>query len=83
MHRLLACLLLVGLAGPAAACINDLELPAHEREFRSDYRGPASPPPVPSTDASSPSGNLLLTAMGTALLAGAIVVGWTGGKRKG
>src|SRR5438105_474007 len=33
MRRLLACLALVALAGPALACVNDMELPAEEREF--------------------------------------------------
>lgn len=38
MRRLLVCLALALFAAPAAACINDGELPGHEREFRSQYR---------------------------------------------
>jgi len=43
MGRTLAFLALLGLAAPAVAlaCMNDKELPQHEREFRSQYRGPA------------------------------------------
>ncbi len=37
MGRFLVCLALAGLARPAAACLNDNELPEHEREFRSQY----------------------------------------------
>lgn len=40
MGRTLALVALLGLAAPAAACINDKELPQHEREFRSQYKGP-------------------------------------------
>jgi hypothetical protein len=74
MRRLLACLALAVLAGPAAACLNDNELPTHEREFRSHYRGPASPP---STDA-EPSGRPLLFGAGGVLLIGAFALGSTG-----
>jgi hypothetical protein len=51
MRRPLALLALVlaGLAGPAAACINDDELPSHEREFRSQYSVLASLDSTPST----------------------------------
>ncbi|MDB5312010.1 MAG: hypothetical protein JWO38_6212 [Gemmataceae bacterium] len=47
MYRLLACLAVTAFAGPATACLNDLELPTHEREFRSQYKSPAAPPQVP------------------------------------
>ncbi len=83
MCRRLACLTLVLLAGPVAACINDIELPTHEREFRSQYRGPASPPPAPPTGPTAPLGHPLLTGAGAALLAGAVAVAWTGGTRRG
>jgi hypothetical protein len=51
MTRLLACgFALAMLAGQASACLNDKELPSHEREFRSNYNRkltptPATPPP--------------------------------------
>lgn len=37
MRALIACLAVTAAAGPAAACLNDAELPSHEREFRSQY----------------------------------------------
>ena len=46
MTRLLACgFALAVLAGQASACLNDKELPGHEREFRSNYNGHPTPPP--------------------------------------
>ena len=48
MNRLLACLTLVILAAPVAACGNDSELPNHEREFRSSYKGESTPTSIPS-----------------------------------
>ena len=79
MCRLLACLAIVWFACPAAACINDLELPAHEREFRSGYRGPASPPSPPSAE---PTDHRLLLGAGAAMLAGAAALALTGGRRR-
>jgi hypothetical protein len=68
MARLLAGLVVLGFAAPAAACINDEESPKHEQEFRSQY------PPVvdgefPYEDAlkSSPGSGYLLGG-GSALL---------------
>jgi hypothetical protein len=72
MRCLFACLAMIGLAGPAAACINDVELPNHEREFRSQYRGPDSQPP--STEQPSPVKDWLLLGFGGALLVGAMIV---------
>jgi hypothetical protein len=43
MHRLLALLAVVLAASPALACINDSELPGHEREFRSSYQADRKP----------------------------------------
>ena len=43
MLRLLACLAVACCVGPASACINEVELPGHEREFRSQYRRQAAP----------------------------------------
>lgn len=37
---------LATLASPASACLNDKELPRHEREFRSNYNEHPTPPPV-------------------------------------
>jgi hypothetical protein len=45
---LLACFSLTLLAGTVAACINDVELPQYEREFRSQYQIPAAPSAVPT-----------------------------------
>jgi hypothetical protein len=81
MYRLLACLVLAVFAGPAAACINDTELPGHEREFRSHYLGPAVTPPPPSTSAEPPDYQLMYGG-GVALLVGAAVVALTGGGRR-
>jgi hypothetical protein len=69
MLRLVACLVLAWCACPAAACLNDNELPGHEREFRSQYRRQASPPP--STDAPVPPGYRVLLGGGGVLLVGA------------
>ena len=49
MFRSLAALLGVLLvAGMASACLNDSELPGHEREFRSSYNRQAPEPPPES-----------------------------------
>jgi hypothetical protein len=49
VRRLLTMTALVAFAGPAAACINDSELPGHEREFRSSYQQSDYRPPEPPT----------------------------------
>jgi hypothetical protein len=69
VYRLLAVLALAAFAGPAAACINDGELPNHEREFRSQYRG--SPPPVTSPEPSGRPSNGVLIGAGVSLLVAA------------
>jgi hypothetical protein len=44
MRRLFASLAAVAVFGtPAVACINDSELPGHEREFRSSYQADRKP----------------------------------------
>jgi hypothetical protein len=43
MRRLFALLALVVATTPAFACINDSELPGHEREFRSSYQADRKP----------------------------------------
>ncbi len=65
---LLTCIVLSALAGNSPACINDVELPQHEREFRSQYQTEVfdSPPPVPPsalrTTGLFVGGGVLLTA---------------------
>ena len=71
MRRLLALLVLAGFAGPAAACINDNELPKYEREFRSQYRGQEGPPATPS---SGTPYEYILLGTGGALMMGATVI---------
>ncbi len=71
MKRLLVCLALAIFAGPAAACINDAELPTHEREFRSSYK--SSPAPTPASTMPS-----LMGWAGAALLVGAAAVAYRG-----
>ena len=58
------------LCGAASACLNDSELPGHEREFRSSYK--RETPSEPRYE-SQPSSNtpLVLYGTGGALLAGA------------
>jgi hypothetical protein len=75
MSRLLTCLVLVFGAAPATACINDVELPNHEREFRSQYRsGPADPQPVASPEPTGRPSARLLMGTGAVLLAAAAAV---------
>jgi hypothetical protein len=50
MRRLFACIVaVVVLSAPAGACLNDSELPSHEREFRSSYQNGHSPSVSPSS----------------------------------
>ncbi len=70
MRRFLACFALIVLASPAVACLNDIELPSHEREFRSQYK--RSTPPAPTAEPAYPSGSSLLFGGGTLLLIGAV-----------
>ena len=76
MGRLIVCFAL--LASPAAACINDDELPTHEREFRSQYHELARP----STAPANPFGSGLLLGTGAALLTGAAAVALFGGRSR-
>jgi hypothetical protein len=78
MRRLLVCLALALFAAPAAACINDSELPSHEREFKSQYRGTGYSPVAP-TD--SPAQNIMIGGGGV-LLGGAAAMVVTGGRRR-
>ena len=75
MSRLFACLVLVGLASPAMACINDNELPTHEREFRSQYGELVS---RPHSSSPRPLRHELVLGAGSGLLAGAFVLALVG-----
>jgi hypothetical protein len=79
MARFIVCVAALALARPATACLNDNELPAHEREFRSEYvRGfiaPAATPRAPSF--------WLPAGIGTALLIGACAFAARAGRAKG
>jgi hypothetical protein len=79
MRRLLLCLALVAIADRAVACINDNELPSHEREFRSEYLVAAAPVREPSVRTSRPRTELV-TAAGAAMLASAVVLAWVGSR---
>ena len=54
MRRLLTAAALTVFAAPAVACINDSELPGHEREFRSSYQHSDYRPPSPPAESSRP-----------------------------
>ncbi|WP_406694464.1 hypothetical protein V5E97_25655 [Singulisphaera sp. Ch08] len=84
MRFTLALMIFAGFAVPAVACINDSELPNHEREFRSNYGEPTSPasptppPPPPRTvDLLEFAGHPMLLGTGAALLTGAVLVTMT------
>jgi len=70
MRHLLAALVLAAFAAPAFACLNDVELPSHEREFRSQYRGSEGPPTPPSESSNS----WLIYAASGVMLGGAAVL---------
>ncbi len=81
MGRLLACSFALALiASPAVGCLNDSELPAHEREFRSQYARATAPPPGPS--AGSPA-RWPLVAGGFALLGSAAALTLIGRRSRG
>jgi hypothetical protein len=82
MCRLLGCFTLLLSAGPAFACINDMELPAHEREFRSQYRGQADAPSPPSPPPAETPSHRLLLGTGAAMLTGAVALVLTARERK-
>ncbi|SIO28244.1 hypothetical protein SAMN05444166_3467 [Singulisphaera sp. GP187] len=76
MRLALALIMLAGFVAPAAACLNDRELPQHEREFRSNYGEPTSPTPAPpkSLDLAGFPAHPMLLGTGAALLTGAFFV---------
>jgi hypothetical protein len=69
MRHFLAALILGVFAAPAFACLNDQELPSHEREFRSQYRG--SEPPTASSESTK---HYLAYGLGGAMLVGAVAM---------
>jgi hypothetical protein len=75
MRTPLACFAAAALAGPAAACLNDKELPTHEREFRSNYHGPDRP------SESIPPSALPSVVGGAALLLGVVMALYVGRSR--
>ncbi len=83
MRRLSACGLALALcAGPASACINDVELPNHEREFRSQYRDRTAPAPAPEPEYAPPN-YVPVAGAGLALLVGGTVLALFGGRSRG
>jgi hypothetical protein len=70
MRLFAVCVVLAALASPAAACINDIESPSHEREFRSRY-GNGTAPSAPS--GYPPTIPFLLSAGAGLLMTGAII----------
>jgi hypothetical protein len=81
MRRLLLCLALVLSAAPAAACINDGELPSHEREFRSQYNnGPVVMVPK-ARSGWAVGGYSALLGGGAMLAVGATVLAVRGARR--
>jgi hypothetical protein len=79
MIRRMVCLALLAFPLPAIACMNDDELPAHEREFRSQYVDATPVEPGPSL---VPVSSRVLIAGGLALLAGAAVVTFSRGRTR-
>lgn len=74
LHGLLLCVVLVGLSGPAMACLNDNETSTHEREFRSQYGGLASLRSVSMDEFADqhPVSHSVLIGGGSLLLIGAL-----------
>ena len=72
VRRLLTAAALAVFPAPAVACINDSELPGHEREFRSSYQQSDYQPPSPPAESSRPyvlgGAGLVLAAVGVGLV---------------
>jgi hypothetical protein len=67
MRRLFAAIAVLATASaPAVACINDSELPGHEREFRSSYQN-GRPPASTSSAGWQAHAPTVLYAAGAAL----------------
>ncbi|HKA07137.1 MAG TPA: hypothetical protein VKD71_07750 [Gemmataceae bacterium] len=72
MRILISAALVLALATPALACINDSELISHEREFRSQYQESNYQPPQPEQVSSARpyilgSTGMLMTLVGAGL----------------
>lgn len=74
LHGMLLCAVLLGLGGPAAACMNDNESTEHEREFRSQYAGFAGLPSVDRVAYRRSVDHQLLIGAGAVLLIGAFTL---------
>lgn len=70
MRRLLTALIFAITAAPAIACINDSELPTHEREFRSSYQTDR-PPSEPFSPVAQEYGPMMVAGAGVLLVIGA------------
>lgn len=70
MRGLIAGLTVALAAAPAAACLNDSELPSHEREFRAQYRGSAEP--IAPKSAGETFLHTALYSSGAVLIVGAV-----------
>ncbi len=82
MKNLIACLtILIVFAAPATACLNDRELPSHEREFRSQYNRQTNPP-APAAESTYPGGFPLMIGGGAVLLIGAISLAANGNRTR-
>jgi hypothetical protein len=82
MKRRLAGLILLGCHGSALACLNDNELPSHEREFRSQYLVPVASRSARPEKRDGRRQFWFLTAGGTGLLSGAAAVALTIGRSR-
>jgi len=73
VRTLISTVLVMALAAPAFACINDSELISHEREFRSQYQESQYQPPQPEQLSSArpyllSGSGLLMTLVGAGLV---------------
>ena len=74
MRRLFTSLVaVVALCAPAVACINDSELPGHEREFRSSYGNGRAPSESPAQGWQAYAPTALYAAGATLLFSGGFV----------
>jgi hypothetical protein len=83
MKRLLVCLFVAACPASAFACINDNELPSHEREFRSQYRDSLVEYGRPPARSDGSRVFWLMTGGGVVLLAGGVGAALVGGRARG
>ncbi len=78
-----SCFVIVLLASvySASACLNDSELPNHEREFRSQYLNQDFTSLEPDRERPTDQ-NWILSAAGVSLLGGAIGLSWFGARKQ-